>query len=165
VKNRSKQIENRRGSVPIEVLIFLTCYATLIVLILAVGVTGPTIIAAISAANREAWSRHLSATSSTCLTNVRMGSMGRLLGPNAVLRSDSGIVIGQATREPARGVVPFIDDLPAARRERTLLLGTWDFREIQFEEASFHPRLKLTEKARCFLPHSFDLNFMQRLVP
>ncbi|MBS0262490.1 MAG: hypothetical protein JSS02_11115 [Planctomycetes bacterium] len=146
----------RKGSVPLEILLFLGIYTGLLLLLMAIGSAGRAVSQANETAREKAWSQRNSSQAGAS-QEINTRSLGRFLGPGGHPRPEAGLVTGRGQTKMAHVLPGLTDKLPQARRDDWTVTGAWDRRLIRFARNSgSHPPLTLDPQSRRWAGAAFQ---------
>lgn len=101
----------------------------------------------------EPWRANGDGIEVTTLKQADLGAIDDIVGPTNKMPVNEAVITSKQSRQP-RNFLPSRLSIGAVDGDATVLGGSWDFSEIEFQN---HGRLELTEKANYFGPQ-IDVN-------
>ena len=147
----------RRGLSQIELTLVLPMMVTLLLAILSLGSVGISQTEVAIESRQDAW-EHRHEDNPATLMVPGAESLEQVLRPDASQYLESGISDGEAEQELIAQLPGFFDGIASAKREDTMMSGTWDHRVLAFEEEGEHPALSLGRRTEAFLSSGVSLD-------
>jgi len=140
---------SRRGSAPLELMMFMPMYVILLAVFLAIASHSRERTAVTTAVRHQSWMRRGDIgeqTETLPLNENQMTLAGILRGSQ---EATGGLVQEEGTGQPSRRFMSFI---PAGRFhfEHAIVTDPWDHRVLKFADHRQHPALSLDQRCSAF---------------